>query len=109
MCNLLHLLCGIVGKTLIGKAIASESGAKFFSISASSLTSKWHGEGEKLVRTLFAVASCHSPAIIFIDEIDSLLSQRSDGEFEASRRIKTEFLIQLDGTLAAICRLRNCP
>jgi len=85
------------GKTLIGKAIASESCSKFFSISASSLTSKWHGEGEKLVRTLFAVAQVHEPSIIFIDEIDSLLSQRQESEFEASRRIKTEFLIQLDG------------
>eukprot|EP00808_Paulinella_micropora_P009487 g39982.t1 len=85
------------GKTLIGKAIASEAGATFFSISASSLTSKWHGQGEKLVRCLFAVAAEHQPAIIFIDEIDSLLSQRSDSEFEGSRRLKTEFLVQLDG------------
>lgn len=48
-----------------------------------------------MVRALFAVARCHQPAVIFIDEIDSLLSQRSDGEHESSRRIKTEFLIQL--------------
>ncbi|OWZ24141.1 Fidgetin [Phytophthora megakarya] len=66
------------GKTLIGKAIASQSGATFFSISASSLTSKW-------------------PSVIFIDEIDSLLTQRSSEENEASRRMKTEFLVQLDG------------
>ncbi|CAB3979824.1 fidgetin 1 [Paramuricea clavata] len=85
------------GKTLIGKCIASQSKATFFSISASSLTSKWASEGEKMVRALFAVARCHQPAVIFIDEIDSLLSQRSDGEHESSRRIKTEFLIQLDG------------
>lgn len=85
------------GKTLIGKCIASQSGATFFSISASSLTSKWVGEGEKMVRALFAVARCQQPAVIFIDEIDSLLSQRGDGEHESSRRIKTEFLIQLDG------------
>jgi SpoVK/Ycf46/Vps4 family AAA+-type ATPase len=57
------------GKTLIGKAIAHESGATFFSISSSSLTSKWIGEGEKLVRVLFAVASYHEPAVVFIDEV----------------------------------------
>lgn len=85
------------GKTLIGKCIASQSKSTFFSISASSLTSKWVGEGEKMVRALFAVSRVHQPAVVFIDEIDSLLSQRSDGEHEASRRIKTEFLVQLDG------------
>ncbi|KAL3669068.1 hypothetical protein V7S43_005452 [Phytophthora oleae] len=85
------------GKTLIGKAIASQSGATFFNISASSLTSKWIGQGEKLVRTLFAVASVKQPSVIFIDEIDSLLTQRSSEENEASRRMKTEFLVQLDG------------
>lgn len=86
------------GKTLIGKAVAHESGATFFSISSSSLTSKWIGEGEKLVRTLFAVAAYREPAVVFIDEIDSLLTQRKADENEASRRIKTEFLVQLDGT-----------
>ncbi|KAI1297029.1 hypothetical protein EDD11_007252 [Mortierella claussenii] len=85
------------GKTMIGKCIASQSKATFFSISSSSLTSKWVGDGEKMVRALFAVARCHQPAVIFMDEIDSLLTQRSDGEVEASRRIKTEFLVQFDG------------
>ncbi|KAF9974639.1 hypothetical protein BGZ73_001902 [Actinomortierella ambigua] len=85
------------GKTMIGKCIASQSNATFFNISSSSLTSKWVGDGEKMVRALFAVARCHQPAVIFIDEIDSLLTQRTDGEFEASRRIKTEFLVQFDG------------
>ena len=47
-----------------------------------------------MVRALFAVARCKQPAVVFIDEIDSLLTQRTDGEFEASRRIKTEFLVQ---------------
>ncbi|KAK3824964.1 MAG: P-loop containing nucleoside triphosphate hydrolase protein [Benniella sp.] len=85
------------GKTMIGKCIASQSKATFFSISSASLTSKWVGDGEKMVRALFAVARCHQPAVIFMDEIDSLLTQRSDGEVEASRRIKTEFLVQFDG------------
>ncbi|KAL7540028.1 hypothetical protein ACHAXR_010979 [Thalassiosira sp. AJA248-18] len=85
------------GKTLIGKAIAYESGATFFSISSSSLTSKWIGEGEKLVRTLFAVANYRAPSVVFIDEVDSMLTQRKADENEASRRIKTEFLVQLDG------------
>uniref|UniRef100_T1H577 AAA+ ATPase domain-containing protein n=1 Tax=Megaselia scalaris TaxID=36166 RepID=T1H577_MEGSC len=71
------------GKTLIGKCIASQSKSTFFSISASSLTSKWVGEGEKMVRALFAVAAVHQPS--------------SDNEHESSRRIKTEFLVQLDG------------
>lgn len=85
------------GKTLIGKCIASQSNSTFFSISASTITSKWIGEGEKSVRALFAVARCHQPAVIFIDEIDSLLCQRSEQEHDSSRKIKTEFLIQLDG------------
>ncbi|KAK4337371.1 hypothetical protein RND71_043328 [Anisodus tanguticus] len=85
------------GKTLIGKCIASQSNSTFFSISASSLTSKWIGEGEKLVRTLFTIARIKQPSVIFIDEIDSLLTQRSDSEHESSRRLKTEFLVQFDG------------
>lgn len=82
---------------MIGRCIASQSNSTFFSISASSLTSKWVGEGEKLVRTLFTIASIKQPSVIFIDEIDSLLTQRSEGEHESSRRIKTEFLVQFDG------------
>lgn len=85
------------GKTLIGKAIASEAKATFFNISASSLTSKWIGESEKLVRILFTLATKHQPSVIFVDEIDSLLSSRSENEQESSRRIKTEFLSRLDG------------
>ncbi|KAK7249524.1 AAA-domain containing ATPase, partial [Aureococcus anophagefferens] len=85
------------GKTLVGRAIASSSGAKFFSISASSLMSKWTGESEQLVATMFAMARHNEPSVVFIDEVDSLLSQRSSGEEEASRRVKTQFLNELDG------------
>lgn len=85
------------GKTLIAKCIASTAAAMFFNISASSLTSKWIGEGEMLVRALFTYAKANQPAVVFIDEVDSLLSRRSENEHESSRRLKTEFLVFLDG------------
>ena len=66
------------GKTMIGKAIAAQSNATFFNISSSALTSKWVGEGEKMVKTLFKMAEIHQPSVVFIDEIDSLLCGRNE-------------------------------
>ena len=85
------------GKSYLAKAAATETGGQFFSVSAANIVSKWMGESEKLIKGIFDLARKNKPAVIFLDEIDSVLSARSDNENDATRRLKTEFLIQMQG------------
>ncbi|KAG4993089.1 hypothetical protein JHK86_029916 [Glycine max] len=88
------------GKTMLAKAIAREAGASFINVSMSTITSKWFGEDEKNVRALFTLAAKVSPTIIFVDEVDSMLGQRTRvGEHEAMRKIKNEFMTHWDGLM----------
>jgi katanin p60 ATPase-containing subunit A1 len=108
------------GKTMLAKAVADMNHATFFSCSASTLISKYRGESEKIVRCLFEAARLCAPSVIFLDEVDALVSARGvDGEHEASRRLKTEFFSQMDGIASTtgtgstnavmVLATTNCP
>ncbi|GAG76164.1 unnamed protein product, partial [marine sediment metagenome] len=84
------------GKTLLARATAAEVEATFFNVSAASIISKWLGESEKLVQSLFHLAREKQPSIVFIDEVDALAGARG-GEHDAMRRVKTELLTSIDG------------
>ncbi|KAI5868611.1 AAA-domain-containing protein [Durotheca rogersii] len=89
------------GKTMLAKAVAHESGASFINLHISTLTEKWYGDSNKLVRAVFSLARKLQPAIIFIDEIDSILGTRRSGEHEASGMVKAEFMTLWDGLTSA--------
>jgi len=89
------------GKTMLAKALAHESGACFINLHISTLTEKWYGDSNKLVRAVFSLARKLQPSIVFIDEIDAVLGQRRSGEHEASGMVKAEFMTLWDGLTSA--------
>jgi SpoVK/Ycf46/Vps4 family AAA+-type ATPase len=89
------------GKTMLAKALARESGAAFINLHISTLTEKWYGDSNKLVAAVFSLARKLQPTIVFIDEIDAVLGQRTTGEHEASGMVKAEFMTHWDGLASA--------
>jgi vacuolar protein-sorting-associated protein 4 len=82
---------------LIAKAVAAEVNATFFNVSAGNIVSKWLGESERLVLNLFKMARENQPAIIFVDELDSVGVSRSGDDVGGERRLKTQLLTELQG------------
>jgi len=85
------------GKTMIAKAVATETQAHFNSINGPEIISKYYGESEKQLREIFDEASANAPAIVFIDEIDSICPKREDVSGEVERRVVAQMLTLMDG------------
>lgn len=85
------------GKTLLAKAVASETNANFYSIGGPEIMSKFYGESEERLREIFKEAEENAPAIIFIDEIDSIAPKRDEVSGETERRIVAQLLATMDG------------
>ena len=85
------------GKTMLAKAVATESGASFIAVDATTINSKYHGESDKFAKAIFTLARKMTPTVIFMDELDSLLAQRTDGESDHVTSTKTTVLQEWDG------------
>ncbi|CCE63584.1 hypothetical protein TPHA_0F00980 [Tetrapisispora phaffii CBS 4417] len=88
------------GKTMLAKALAKESGANFISLRMSSIMDKWYGESNKIVNAIFSLANKIQPCMIFIDEIDSFLRERSSTDHEVTANLKAEFMTLWDGLIS---------
>ncbi|MHA2060183.1 MAG: AAA family ATPase [Candidatus Ranarchaeia archaeon] len=89
------------GKTLLARSAANEIGAVFLNVDATAIFSKWVGESEKRLRAIFNYARDNSPSVIFLDEVDALVSSRgSTAEIGVEKRIKTQFMMEIDGILS---------
>ena len=85
------------GKTMLAKAVANESDAYFISINGPEIMSKYYGESEKALRDLFEEAEKNAPAIIFLDELDSIAPKRGEVTGEVERRVVAQLLSLMDG------------
>ncbi|RLJ00871.1 MAG: AAA family ATPase [Candidatus Aenigmatarchaeota archaeon] len=85
------------GKTLLAKAVANESGAKFYPIAGPEIMSKWYGQSEENLRKIFDEAEKNAPSIIFIDEIDAIAPKREEVSGEVERRVVSQLLTIMDG------------
>jgi len=85
------------GKTLIAKAVASETNANFYTLSGPEIMSKYYGQSEENLRQIFNEASENAPAIVFIDEIDSIAPKRGEARGDVERRVVAQLLALMDG------------